>query len=68
MGGAAPGGFLVLPWPGGGSSSDPETEPGPGPGPGPGLEEEGRGGLLLRAGALLGVALICKTLPLVPDQ
>ncbi|XP_030273904.1 retinol dehydrogenase 13 [Sparus aurata] len=57
MGGAAPGGFLVLPWPGGGSSSDPETEPGPGPGPG--LEEEGRGGLLLRAGALLGVALIC---------
>lgn len=66
MGGAAPGGFLVLPWPGGGSSSDPETEPGPGPGPGP--EEEDRGGLLLRAGALLGVALICKTLPLVPDQ
>lgn len=66
MGGAAPGGFLVLPWPGGGSSSDPETEPGPGPGPG--LEEEDRGGLLLRAGALLGVALICKTLPLVPDQ
>lgn len=56
----------MLPWPGGGSSSDPETEPGPGPGPG--LEEEGRGGLLLRAGALLGVALICKTLPLVPDQ
>lgn len=49
----------MLPWPGGGSSSDPETEPGPGPGPGPGLEEEDRGGLLLRAGALLGVALIC---------
>lgn len=49
----------MLPWPGGGSSSDPETEPGPGPGPGPGPEEEDRGGLLLRAGALLGVALIC---------
>ncbi|XP_073322930.1 retinol dehydrogenase 13 [Pagrus major] len=47
----APGGFLVLPWPGGGVSSEPETEQGP--------EEEGRGGLLLRAGALLGVALIC---------
>ncbi|KAM8733989.1 retinol dehydrogenase 13 isoform 1-T2 [Acanthopagrus schlegelii] len=46
---AAPGGFLVLPWPGGGGSSDPELGP----------EEEGRGGLLLRAGALLGVALIC---------
>ncbi|XP_044062679.1 retinol dehydrogenase 13 isoform X1 [Siniperca chuatsi] len=44
---AAPGGFLVLPWPRGGS------EPGPGPG------EEGRGGLAMRCGALLGVTLIC---------
>nr|XP_046254608.1 retinol dehydrogenase 13 [Scatophagus argus]XP_046254609.1 retinol dehydrogenase 13 [Scatophagus argus]XP_046254610.1 retinol dehydrogenase 13 [Scatophagus argus]XP_046254611.1 retinol dehydrogenase 13 [Scatophagus argus]XP_046254612.1 retinol dehydrogenase 13 [Scatophagus argus] len=47
---AAPGGFLVLPWPGGGGGSDPEMEPGPG--------EESRGGLL-RCGALLGVALFC---------
>ncbi|XP_042371550.1 dehydrogenase/reductase SDR family member 13-like [Plectropomus leopardus] len=44
---AAPGGFLVLPWPGG--SSDPEPEP----------VEEGRGGLMLRCGALLGLTLIC---------
>ncbi|KAM9352710.1 retinol dehydrogenase 13 isoform 2-T2 [Symphorus nematophorus] len=50
---AGPGGFLVLPWPGsgGGGGSAPETEPGPG--------EEGRGGLLLRCGALLGVTLLC---------
>ncbi|XP_018534300.1 retinol dehydrogenase 13 [Lates calcarifer] len=46
---AAPGGFLVLPWPGGSGGSDPETEPG----------EEGRGGLLLRCGAVLGLAVIC---------
>ncbi|XP_067456345.1 retinol dehydrogenase 13 isoform X2 [Thunnus thynnus] len=48
---AAPGGFLVLPWPtsgGGGGGSDPEVE-----------AAEGRGGLLLRCGALLGVTLIC---------
>ncbi|XP_041797500.1 retinol dehydrogenase 13 isoform X2 [Chelmon rostratus] len=43
----APAGFLVLPWPGGGGGSD----------PGPG--DEGRGPLLLRCGALLGVAVIC---------
>ncbi|XP_071324812.1 retinol dehydrogenase 12 isoform X2 [Trachinotus anak] len=49
---AGPGGFLVLPWPGSsGGGSDPETEPGPG--------EEGRGGLLLGCGALLGLTLIC---------
>ncbi|KAG7234024.1 hypothetical protein INR49_005986 [Caranx melampygus] len=46
-----PGGFLVLPWPGG-SGSDPEAEP----------VEEGRGGLLLRCGALLGLSLICVAL------
>ncbi|XP_040899568.1 retinol dehydrogenase 12 isoform X2 [Toxotes jaculatrix] len=48
---AAPGGFLVLPWPGGGGGVDPEPELGPG--------EEGQGGLLLRCGALLGLSLIC---------
>lgn len=42
---AAPGGFLVLPWPGSGMA--------------PGPEEEG-GGLLARCGALLGVTLFCK--------
>ncbi|XP_074510454.1 retinol dehydrogenase 13 [Sebastes fasciatus] len=45
---AGPGGFLVLPWPGSGGS-DPDPEP----------MEEGRGGLLLRCGALLGLTLIC---------
>lgn len=49
----------MLPWPGGGGS-DAGTEPRPG-------EEEGRGGLLLRCGALLGLALICKTSPLIHD-
>ncbi|CAK6982205.1 retinol dehydrogenase 12 [Scomber scombrus] len=47
----APGGFLVLPWPGtgAGGGSDPEVE----------VEVEGRGGLLLKCGALLGLTLIC---------
>ncbi|KAL7393868.1 hypothetical protein ABVT39_017177 [Epinephelus coioides] len=45
---AAPGGFLVLPWPGFGGS-DPEPEP----------VEESRGGFMLRCGALLGLTLIC---------
>lgn len=49
---AAPGGFLVLPWPGSGSgASDPELE----------VEVEGRWGLL-RCGAVLGITLICKNL------
>ncbi|XP_022064100.2 retinol dehydrogenase 12 [Acanthochromis polyacanthus] len=49
---AAPGGFLVLPWPGGGGAGD-------GVGPDSGVGEEGWGRLLLRSGALLGVTLIC---------
>uniref|UniRef100_A0A3P8SZY2 Si:dkey-23o4.6 n=1 Tax=Amphiprion percula TaxID=161767 RepID=A0A3P8SZY2_AMPPE len=49
---AAPGGFLVLPWPGGGGEGD-------GGGPDPSVGEEGWGRLLLRSGALLGVTLIC---------
>ncbi|XP_069576398.1 retinol dehydrogenase 12 [Brachyistius frenatus] len=45
----APGGFLVLPWAGGGLDPVAAAEE----------EEEGWGGLVLRSGALLGVALIC---------
>ncbi|XP_060905425.1 retinol dehydrogenase 12-like isoform X1 [Labrus mixtus] len=45
---SALGGFLVQPWPG---SDAPGSDPGPG--------EEGRVGLLLKCGALLGVTLIC---------
>ncbi|XP_060905426.1 retinol dehydrogenase 14-like isoform X2 [Labrus mixtus] len=44
---SALGGFLVQPWPG---SDAPGSDPGPG--------EEGRVGLLLKCGALLGVTLI----------
>ncbi|KAM8870160.1 retinol dehydrogenase 13 isoform 2-T2 [Spinachia spinachia] len=47
----APGGFLVLPWPGGSGSDPPDLEPVP----------EGRGGLLMRSGALVGLAVICVT-------
>ncbi|KAL6109891.1 uncharacterized protein ACO6RY_12934 [Pungitius sinensis] len=47
----APGGFLVLPWPGGSGSEPPDLQP----------VEEGRGGLLLRSGALVGLAVICVT-------
>ncbi|XP_041649439.1 retinol dehydrogenase 13 [Cheilinus undulatus] len=49
---SAPAGFLVLPWPGSGA---------PGSGSDPGLVEDGRGGLLLKYGAVLGVILICFT-------